>query len=44
MNKKNVILEPPFPIWEILVLILMWIDKRRKAENENGDSEKNEDS
>jgi uncharacterized membrane protein YsdA (DUF1294 family) len=44
MNKKETIFGPPFPVWEILVLILMWIDKRRKAEKENGDSEKNEDS
>lgn len=43
MNKKETIFGPPFPVWEILVLILMWIDKRRK-ENGNGDSEKNEDS
>ena len=35
--------EPPFPIWEIIVLIMMWIDKRRKAEDENGNSEKNGD-
>jgi uncharacterized membrane protein YsdA (DUF1294 family) len=44
MNKKDTIFGPSFPIWEILVLILMWIDKKRKAENGNGDSEKNEDS
>ena len=44
MNKKETIFGPPFPVWEILVLILMWIDKRRKAENGNGDSEKNENS
>ena len=42
-DNKKIILKPPFPIWEIAILILMWIDKRRKAEDENGNSEKNED-
>ena len=32
---KQIVCKPPFPIWEILIIIMKWMLKRKPAEEQN---------
>ena len=31
---KQIVCKPPFPIWEIMIIIMKWLLKRKPAEEE----------